>query len=225
MAWALRYLAHAGDILKPRSGISRITDRGRKPLGEHPNSFGSRCCSVTRAVLPAASTRGRSAMHLDVLMESAPPLDPRTELFVTRAPAGWRPMNREDLVRQAGSWPTTAATPEGIAGLLTTSRDLFCLAAYTYELYVVASIWSLLAVEAGLRVLYDNNKATLDTLIDRAETDSLITPSGAQSLHAGRRLRNSLLHPREQAVWSPGMAAGTINATHREVAELFPDVA
>lgn len=145
--------------------------------------------------------------------------------FVTLAQDGWRPMSREDLVRQATSWPTTSATPEGVAGLLKTSRDIFCLAVYTYELFAVAAGWSLLAVEAGLRIHYDDDRATFGTLIDRAETDSLLTAVGAQRLHAGRRLQNGFLHPRQQEVWSPGMAAGTIHATHLEVAALFPGVA
>ena len=164
-------------------------------------------------------------MHLDVLMESAPPLDPRTALFVTLGQDGWRPASRDDLVRQASDWPMTSATPEGVADLLKTSRDIYCLAVYTYELFAVASVWSLLAIEAGLRIHYDDDRATLETLIDRAKSDSLLTEHWAQSLHAGRRLRNSLLHPRQQPVWSLGMAAGTIGATHLEVAALFPDVA
>jgi hypothetical protein len=42
-----------------------------------------------------------------------------------------------ELRRQAGAWPTTEATPDGPAGMLSTSRDLYAQSYYAYALMAV----------------------------------------------------------------------------------------
>ena len=85
----------------------------------------------------------------------------------------------------------------------------------------MASVRSLLAVEAALRERYDATRTPLQRLLARARTDGLIDEEWAERLDAGRRLRNSLAHSRVQAAWTPGMAAGVIRVNHEAVARLF----
>lgn len=155
-------------------------------------------------------------------MDNLPALDPRITSFVVLDETGPRPLAYQDLVQHTGTWSTTSPTPPGVAELLKTTRDIYSLAVYHYELFAVASLWSLLAVEASLRVHYDDDRASLKALIARAQRDSLLTAEWAARLDAGRELRNSFLHGRQQPVWTPGMAAGIIRATHAAVAHLFP---
>ncbi len=83
------------------------------------------------------------------------------EMFV----GGWDarghhiPMNPGALRRSADEWPTTEATPEGVARLLRTSRDLYVASFYAYEFLTVGVLWSLLAVEAALRLRLGRGKS------------------------------------------------------------------
>jgi hypothetical protein len=60
-----------------------------------------------------------------------------------------RTMEYADLVRLTEKWPTTVATPPGVADLLNTARALVTLAWFHYESLVVAGTWSLLDRRGG----------------------------------------------------------------------------
>lgn len=131
-------------------------------------------------------------------------------------------MSHTDLVRLTEKWPTTTATPPGFADLLSTARALVTLAWFHYESLVVAGMWSLLAVEAALRVRLGSEQR-LVKLIDRAQREGLITDQWATRLHAARQVRNDLAHARQQDAWTIGMAAPILAAAHELIAVLYPD--
>jgi hypothetical protein len=87
---------------------------------------------------------------------------------------------------------------------------------------VVAGMWSLLAVEAALRVRLDSEQQ-LVKLIGRAQLEGLITDKSATQLQAARHFRNDLAHARQQDVWTVGMAAPVLATAHEVVAVLYPD--
>jgi hypothetical protein len=63
------------------------------------------------------------------------------------------------------------------------------------------------AVEAALRDrLATGTEAPLRWLIKHAVENGLVEPKAGERLHAGRRLRNELLHARGQGTWTPAMA-------------------
>jgi len=107
--------------------------------------------------------------------------------------------------------------------MLKTSRDLFCTATIHYDFFVVGVVWSLMAVEGALRERYAaSNKVRLVDLIKRAEADELLDSAWIERLNAARQLRNGFAHTRQTGAWTPGMASGTIDASHQVVARLFP---
>lgn len=133
-------------------------------------------------------------------------------------------MNPGALRRHADLWPRATATPDDVAGLLRTSRDLYVASFYAYEFLTVGVLWSLLAVEAALRLRLDGNERdTLKALIGRAQKKKLLDDAAAEVLEAGRELRNGFSHPVRQEAWSFGMAGGTIRTSHAVVAHLFAD--
>jgi hypothetical protein len=136
-----------------------------------------------------------------------------------------------DLIRKSEEWPTTVATPPGVAELLTTARAVFALAWFHYELLVVACMWSLLAVEAALRVRLTadpgharrKHEPSFSQLVRRARQEGLLTPGWAERLDAAREMRNRLAHAQEQQTWSVGIAAPIVAAAHELIAVLYPD--
>lgn len=107
-----------------------------------------------------------------------------------------------------------------VASLLTTSRALFVQSYFVYEFLVVSALWSLHAVEAGLRVHFDSD-ARFVQLIKMAQDSQLLTSDEVDRLDAGRRLRNELAHADEQGAWTFGMSSGVVHASHEIVARLF----
>jgi hypothetical protein len=131
-----------------------------------------------------------------------------------------------ELRRRENSWPTTGGTPSGPGDLLSTSRDLYTLGYYAYSLFAVAGTWSILAVEAALKLrLGASRSSTFKNLVERAEAAGLIPPQGWADgrLDAGRQLRNRTLHGESQQLWTPAMAESVIAASHEAVATLYPD--
>ena len=131
-----------------------------------------------------------------------------------------------ELRRRASSWPTTSAIPSGPAELLSTSRDLYTFGYYAYSLFAVAGTWSILAVEAALKLRLDAGRsATFKGLVERAEAAGLVPPQGWADgrLDAGRQLRNRTVHGESQQLWTPAMAESVIAASHEAVATLYPD--
>jgi hypothetical protein len=133
-----------------------------------------------------------------------------------------------ELRRQAGAWPTTAATPDGPAGMLRTSRDLYAHGHYAYDLLAAGVTWSAFAVEAALRIrLSASQKAQFSALVKEAERQSLLPTPGwdNERLDAGRQYRNRVVHGNQHAVLPPVIARDVIGASHEAVAALFPDPA
>jgi hypothetical protein len=131
-----------------------------------------------------------------------------------------------ELCRRARTWPTTAATPPGPAELLSTSRDLFALGYYAYSLFAVAGTWSILAIEAALKLRLDVPRmSSFRSLVRKAELAGLLPPHGwdHERLDAGRQLRNRTVHGESQQLWTPAMAESVVGASHEVVATLYPD--
>jgi hypothetical protein len=124
------------------------------------------------------------------------------------------------LRARAATWPRGATTPDEIAGLLKTSRDLYIFSYFAYEFLTVGVLVSLQAVEAALRLKLSSRARFLNLAHDALE-QGLITEDQYERLDAGRQLRNAFSHPSQQAVWTYGMAAPSIEASHQIVADLF----
>ncbi len=157
-------------------------------------------------------------------VEPAP--DPRWQIFIGGLDAGGHPapMTYGRLHDVPTGWPTTRATPEGVEGLLATSRRLWPLAWFEYDLLVVSAYWSILAVEAALReVLAASDKPAFGDLIKQAVRVGVLDAEWAERLDAGRLLRNSLAHARQQGSWTVGMSAPILRASHQVVTVLYPD--
>lgn len=134
-----------------------------------------------------------------------------------------QPMTADLLTSIAAGWPVTGIAPEGVNRLLETSRTLWGLAWFEYDLMTVSASWSLVAVEAVLAErLGLDGKAEFAKSIKMAKVQGLIDEDWAERLDAGRRLRNGLMHARCQSIWSLGMAAPIVKASHEITALLFP---
>jgi hypothetical protein len=131
-----------------------------------------------------------------------------------------------ELRRLASSWPTTSTTPSGPAELLGTSRSLFAHGYYVYSLFAVAGTWSILALEAALKLrLNAKPNSSFKSLVESAEAAGLLPPHGWDNgrLDAGRQLRNRTVHGEAQQLWTPPMAESVVAASHEAVAALYPD--
>ena len=132
------------------------------------------------------------------------------------------PMTVEVLRARTEKWPLSSDTPDGVAALLSRSRQMFVDGYYTYENFMDAATRSLQAVEAALRVRFDaGEKASFAQLIDRAKAEGLVDDDTHDVLHAGRRLRNSQIHATATPALNPAMSARVIGSSHKLVAEIF----
>jgi hypothetical protein len=134
------------------------------------------------------------------------------------------PMTVEVLRARTEKLPLSPQTPEGVAALLTRSRQMFVDGYYTYENFTDAATRSLQAVEAALRVRFNaDSKVSFARLIDQAETDGLVDDYARDILHTGRKLRNMEIHATSPSVLNPASAAMILATSHKLVAELFAD--
>ena len=80
---------------------------------------------------------------------------------------------------------------------------------FHYELLVVAGMWSLLAVEAALRVRLDGREGAQRTgreprfvdLVRRARREGLVTDEWAERLDAAREMRNGSPSRSSRSAW------------------------
>ena len=131
-----------------------------------------------------------------------------------------------ELRRQAAVWPKTTVTPDAPAELLSTSRDCYVQGYYAYALFAVGGTWSIMAVEAALRLrLGADRKVQFSSLVKAAEREGYLPERGWDDgrLDAGRQLRNAVVHGGQQQLWTPAMAREIIAASHEAIAALFPD--
>lgn len=133
-----------------------------------------------------------------------------------------QPMTYEAMLELATTWPLTTATPEGPAERLRVARDMFALAFFCYEMLPMAGAWALMGVEGALRLRLESTKP-LFKLIEKAKAQGLLPEGSEVVLHAGREIRNSLVHAENPPVWSLGMTGPVMSTCHAIVAELFPD--
>jgi hypothetical protein len=132
------------------------------------------------------------------------------------------PMSVEVLRARTEKWPVSGHTPQGVAALLTRSRQMYVDGYYTYDNFMDAVTRSLQAVEAALRERFNaGTRPTFAQLIDRAETEGIVTDAAQEILHLGRRFRNDQIHATNLPALNPVIAAGMIGASHKLVAEIF----
>lgn len=135
-----------------------------------------------------------------------------------------KPMSYEALKEVTETWVRTAATPEHISSMLQTTRDLFVHSYYEYEFLVVATVWSMLAVEEALRSrLGVSSSVPLQELMRRAVNKGFLEHEWAERFKAMRYLRNSLAHGKAHQNWSFGMASQVIETNLAVVGLLFGD--
>ncbi|MFF3855191.1 hypothetical protein [Micromonospora sp. NPDC002575] len=157
---------------------------------------------------------------------AGPSPDPRMKNFIGGFDAQGQvlPMTYMRMRAAAEKWVITKATPEGPATLLKSSRDMFCLGYYSYELVACSNSWSLFAVEAALKLRFNASKGTsFNQLIKAAHDQALISDYLADILDTGRQLRNRFVHEGKQPVWTLGMTGKVIGASFRIVADLYPE--
>lgn len=135
------------------------------------------------------------------------------------------PMSFEVLQSVAQDWETLVAesTPSGVSNLLATARSLFAYSWFRYEFMVVGCLIALQALEAVFRqVLYPkvSENIPLKKLVEKAEKDGFINSETADLIATGADLRNSMSHPLDQSVFTPGMAAGVLRNIHHLISQL-----
>lgn len=148
-------------------------------------------------------------------LESLTP-DPRWESLAT---------TYGDLVAASDDWPVAPCAPLEVTRILTVSRHLFCHAWFVYDFLMVASVQSLIAIEAALRDLLDERPRHggpgMRNLVERAVSQGLIPRERADNVLAAVELRNSWLHVGGQKVILPGMAQQVVAVSHAVIADLY----
>jgi hypothetical protein len=136
----------------------------------------------------------------------------------------WRALfpDVDSLREHAGQWPISEAVPVGIANYLRTARALLVQSYFVYEFALVATMWSMLALESALRgCLAAGDSVTLHRLIDRAQERGLIDESGASALHEVRKLRNEISHHAISFNVAPGAVLQWVGALQEAVSEIY----
>lgn len=133
------------------------------------------------------------------------------------------PMTYRNLLMQAAQMPVTVATPDGPAELLKTSRDMYVLGLYSYNLVASSCTWALAAVEAALKLRLNKGKnATFQKMIQEADALGLVPPGAEDILETGREVRNFFVHEGKASVLPFAVAVNVIRTSHVLVAELYP---
>ena len=131
-------------------------------------------------------------------------------------------MKYADLKHLSDGWATIVPEDfelDGPTAILRTSRSLFALSWFDYELMVVAALVCFQALESAFRVLYRDagESAPLRSLVKRARHDGDLEPQFADIADTAVELRNLLSHPRGAAAFSVGVGASMLENTHRLV--------
>ena len=128
----------------------------------------------------------------------------------------------EDVVRR---FEEHEATPEKVSRLLLTSRNLFVHSYFVHEFSIVGALWSLHAVEAALKDLLgvpDNDyQTTFTEMVGKAQARGWLTVQEGERMRGGAKLRNGLVHSREQGTLTAGVAVMLLEASHEFVATLY----
>lgn len=128
----------------------------------------------------------------------------------------------DSLREHIDTWPISEAVPAGIADYLRVARALLVQSYFLYEFALVASMWTLLALESALRgCLAASDSTKLQQLIDRAQEQGLIDEDGASALHDVRKLRNQISHHAVSFNVAPGTVLQWVGALQEAVSDLY----
>lgn len=131
----------------------------------------------------------------------------------------------DDLVAAASEWRRDPSLPESVGGMLSTARSLFIHSYFEYEFLVVATAWSLLAVEVALRDVLELERGPgspgLGKMIGKAQGRGWFTHAEAEAVSAGKELRDRLVHGTGVVRYTPGMTEPMLRASHAAVADLY----
>lgn len=111
---------------------------------------------------------------------------------------------------------------EGPIALLRTARSLFIHSWFDYEFMVLGCLVGIQAVEAAFFDKYRDisDGKSFAYLIRHASEVGDLDSQEAMTIDAGRRLRNSLSHPKMPSTFSIGMAAPVLEVSHRLVVKI-----
>lgn len=122
--------------------------------------------------------------------------------------------------------PRTAATPPGVASLLTEARRLLLGASVSYDNLAAAILKAFQAAELALkaRLGLGADRCTLGRVLAYEKTHPVLDDYTREwytnfVLH----FRNKLSHPHESIAFTPGMALPIVEGVHAAITELFPD--
>ena len=109
--------------------------------------------------------------------------------------------------------------------MLSTARRLFVHSYFEYEFLVVATAWSLLAVEAALRDVLGLKRgprsAGFGKMIGMAQGRGWFTKDEAEAVRAGKQLRDHLIHASGAVRYTPGMVEPMLASSHAATADLY----
>jgi hypothetical protein len=131
-------------------------------------------------------------------------------------------MSFEVLDELATEWAElvpSSMDDSGPVALLRMARSLFAHAWFDYEFMAVACLVGFQAMEAAFRALYpDAERTPFMALVRRAREEGILPNNIADLAETGVELRNLFSHPATQGAFTVGMAAPTLENTHRLVA-------
>jgi hypothetical protein len=125
----------------------------------------------------------------------------------------------QDLVSR---WPISEAVPERLADYLRVTRALVVQSYFEYEFGLVATMWTMLALEATLRGCLDaEDRTRLQQLIDEAQEQGLVDRDGASILHDVRTLRNKISHQAVSFDVEPEAILQWIGGLHSAISDIY----
>lgn len=126
------------------------------------------------------------------------------------------------LEAHVARWPISEAVPERITDYLRVTRALVVQSYFEYEFALVASMWTMLALEATLRGCLDaKDSTTLRRLIDDAAAQGLLDEEGASLLHDVRKLRNKISHQAVSFSVQPEDILQWIGSLHSAISDIY----
>jgi hypothetical protein len=146
-------------------------------------------------------------------------------LMMSKTPdARWEAMFEDvsSLEDHVDRWPIAEAVPERIADYLRVTRALLVQSYFEYEFGLVATMWTMLALEATLRGCLDAGDGTrLQRLVDEALQEGLVDEEGASILHDVRTLRNKIGHQAVSFDVEPEAILQWIGGLHAAISDIY----
>jgi hypothetical protein len=119
-------------------------------------------------------------------------------------------------------WSISAAVPVGVADYLRVARALLVRSYFLYEFALVATMWTMLALESALRgCLAASDSTKLHELINQAQDRGLIDEDGASALHDVRKLRNEISHHAVSFNVPPRTVLQWVGALEEAVSDIY----